>query len=63
MKGIDGWDWLLMFIAGYFAVSALVNLMRREHQTLTFELRSKIEEEQRRQAEEADEDSEQEEAA
>ncbi len=51
MQAISGWDWILICGAGYFAVSALVKLMRSQHQSLSATLRRDIKAEKKRREE------------
>jgi len=53
MLGLDVWDGVLLFAAGYVAVTVLVRLMRAHRNKITAELRSQLQAEQlRRKAEE-----------
>ena len=43
---MDGWDLLLLFVAGYFSVVLLVRMMTRRRDHLVHEMRQQIRQEQ-----------------
>ena len=43
---MDGWDLLLLFVAGYFSVVLLVRMMTRRRDQLVHEMRQQIRQEQ-----------------
>ena len=49
MSNLDGWDWAILAVAGYVAVSSLVRLMRSHHDRVVGQLREQIEQEAVRQ--------------
>lgn len=47
---MDGWDWVLLAVAGYVAVSSLVRMMIGHRDQLVARLRAEMEAEKHRQA-------------
>ncbi len=45
MPNLDGWDWVLLGVAGFVAVSSLVRLMRGHRNKVLGEFRANMERE------------------
>jgi hypothetical protein len=50
VEGFSGWDWVLLVVAGYVAVTAMVQLMLRRRNEVVEELHRRVQAEQQSQA-------------